>query len=51
MGYRKVNWKPGEIAKVVNEVRKNYVNNSLPPISEGEIAKVVNEVHSDYVND
>ena len=33
MGYRNVNWKAGAIAKVVNGVRKNYVNNTLPEIS------------------
>jgi hypothetical protein len=33
MGYRNVDWKAGAIAKVVNGVRKNYVNNTLPEIS------------------
>ena len=34
MGYRGVNWRPGEIATFVNKVRSTYVNNTLPPIQK-----------------
>ena len=40
MGYRGLNWKQGEIAKVVNEVLSTYVNNKLPPISEAADAHI-----------
>lgn len=38
VGYLGIAWKPGEVAKVVNNLREEYQNNNLPPISDATVS-------------